>query len=191
MFRTHRRTLQNSPSFRSCSSLAALNCVFGSLSRWRTCDMWLPLSFQILGSTFSSRIPWCSSEFTDLRLPAASKQPQNITEPPPWCNAGILFLESFIFVIRERRADVTSQIAPVLTHRSKGTVSRKDCGLSTCILANSSLAFFMFILSKVEASRVFPSGGLWRTVWSETQVPILQFSFCSHAQGGCLQFHGP
>ena len=37
---------------------------------------------------------------------------------------------------------MTSQIAPVLTHRSKGTVSRKDCGLSTCILANSSLAFF-------------------------------------------------
>lgn len=81
---------------------------------------------------------WIHRSEAASRIKAAPKH----NRATSWFNAGVLFLESFIFVNRERRADVTSQIAPVLTHRSKGTVSRKDCGLSTCILANSSLAFF-------------------------------------------------
>ena len=97
----HFRTLQRFVLNHFC---VLFEVCFGSLSCWKTHDLWWRPSFLTLGPTLCSKILCVhgimKSEHYQSRhpVPEAAKQPQNICEPSPCLTVGTLFF-SFSFSV--------------------------------------------------------------------------------------------
>lgn len=128
----------------------------------------------MLGSTCSNRVPWYSWDFIVPWHPVldSAKQPLNIT------SVILSLYVSYLGLCRQSWPDLPTSSSFVLSVQR--TFSQL-CGLSICILANSSLAFLcpprMFSL-KSSLAQTARHGVIWH--WCTST-----FGFTSKLFGGC------
>lgn len=129
-------------------------------------NIWHYVPFQ------NALISWFYCACTDSRYPMqeAAKEPINIMKPLPCFQAVIVFCSlktSFVFLLWIWQLLSFSKEALVFCF----IVFQNDCGLSTCTLANSRLAFVCVWLSEARSSWIYYCGG--HCQWGILQIVVL------------------